>query len=139
MAINGTWTNELGSTLVLVDNGNGTVSGTYTTAVGGPAGQPFPLTGSYDTSSPVPVPIGWSVAWTAWGSNTTWCGLLFDDVNGTLTATWILASTITANEGWWQSMNVGMDTFTQNANVTKEAAERHLRTHGASHPMRKPG
>ena len=136
MAVQGTWKNELGSTLVLTDDGNGRISGTYTTAVGGPTGEPFELIGSYDTSSSLPVPIGWSVAWTAWGSNTTWCGLLLD--GGTITATWILASTIPANEGWWQSMNVGMDTFTQNGEVTPEAAEIRLRTHGASHPLRKP-
>jgi hypothetical protein len=62
--------------------------------------------------------------------------LLFQD--GTLTATWILASTIdVTKEGWWQSMNVGMDTFRQTGAPSKEDAALHMRTHGASHPMRK--
>jgi hypothetical protein len=137
MALNGTWTNELGSVLILNDDGNGMLSGTYSTAVGGPAGEAMDLTGSYDKNSPAPIPLGWSVAWTGWGSTTSWCGLLFDD--GTLTATWILASTIPADEGWWQSMNVGMDNFTRDGEVDKKTAQKRLRSHGASHPMRKRG
>jgi hypothetical protein len=71
VAVSGSWTNELGSTLILSDEGHGVVPGTYTTAVDGPTGQPMPLIGSYDVSSPIPIPIGWSVAWTDWGSTTT--------------------------------------------------------------------
>ncbi len=133
MAINGTWYNELGSTLTIVDNGNGTLSGTYVSGVGAPAGKSFPLVGSYDPSAPLPVPLGFSVAWDGWSSNTTWCGLLFE--GGAIVTTWILASTInTTTEGWWQSMNVGMDNFTPNQ-PSRESVEARISMHGASHPL----
>lgn len=138
MAINGAWTNELGSRLILEDLENGRLGGTYVTAVGGPEGQPFPLTGGYvlPQGTGAPIPLAWTVAWTGWGSTTSWCGLLFDD--GTITTTWILTSTIAPDEGWWQSMNVGGDTFAMmrerpTAEIRKAAARR-----GASHPLRKP-
>jgi hypothetical protein len=135
VAINGTWTNELGSTLVLQDQGNGTLTGTYASAVGGPAGQQFPLVGSYTIPQAGPVSLAWTVAWKGWDSTTSWCGLLFD--GGDMTTTWILTSTISQNEGWWQSMNVGMDLFAQNTTVSREDAERAAKQRGASHPLKK--
>lgn len=137
MAINGAWTNELGSKLTLQDQGEGRLLGTYVTAVGGPEGEPFPLVGSYTIPRGTggPIPLAWTVAWTEWGSTTSWCGLLFDD--GTITTTWILTSTISADEGWWQSMNVGGDTFAMMRQRTTTEIRQAASKRGASHPLKK--
>lgn len=137
MAISGTWTNELGSILTLQDDGNGSLSGTYVTAVGGPEGEAFPLTGSYTLPPGAAggISVAWTVAWTGWGSTTSWCGLLFGDDE--IVATWILASSIPAGDGWWQSMNVGMDTFSLNQSRSLESAQKAAKRLGASHPLKR--
>lgn len=62
--LNGTWYNELGSTVVFALDSNGTLSGQYNSAVGN-AEDFYVLTGRYETA-PVDgqgLTLGWTVNW----------------------------------------------------------------------------
>lgn len=64
---------------IVDDQGGGVLKGTYVSHVGGPAGEPFPVVGSYTIPTSGPTSIAWTVAWAGWESTTSWCGLLLDD------------------------------------------------------------
>ncbi len=137
MTISGTWYNELGSTLTLVAS-DGTLSGTYETAVGGASGQ-YPLTGRYNTDpSHGGQAASWSVAWqNASGnanSSTGWSGQYQQTASGQeeIHTMWLLASE-TEPDHDWGSVQVGSDTFTR-AKPTDENAARATQSRPASHP-----
>jgi hypothetical protein len=108
MAINGTWFDSFGNTLTLVDGGNGTLSGDYSTV---------PISGTYSAVVGIPIPIGWSFAPSV--SNVTMCGLLNQD--GTMQVTYAAA-----NQG--QPVGIGQDSLTQTP-----PAQAHIDAHAKSH------
>jgi hypothetical protein len=132
MAIDGTWYNELGSTMRLVIEDPGALSGTYQSGVG-TSGE-FDLIGSYDTAENT---LGFVVTWNNGSvdraSTTTWCAQNFEDASyETLVTTWLLCET-TAETDTWQSNLVGQDQFTRSQPSAAEIdAKRKLRT--PAHP-----
>jgi len=132
MAIDGIWYNELGSTMTLVIDAPGQLSGTYESGVG-TSGQ-FDLLGSYDADSST---FGFVVTWNNGtvdrSSTTTWCGQYFDDAGyETLMTTWLLCET-TAETDTWQSTLVGQDQFGRTQPTAAEIdAKRRLRS--PAHP-----
>ena len=113
--ITGTWYNQLGSTMVVTAHPDGTLIGTYESAVGN-AENRYALVGRYDTA-PVAgsgTALGWSVAWRNEFRNahsaTTWSGQFFGGTSPRITTKWLLTSgTTPADE--WRSTLVGADTF----------------------------
>jgi hypothetical protein len=132
MAIDGTWYNELGSTMTLEIDEPGELSGTYASGVG-TSGQ-FDLVSSYDTAENT---LGFVVTWNNGAvdraSTTTWCGQYFDDAGyETLVTTWLLCET-TAETDTWQSTLVGQDQFARTQPTADEIeAKRKLRA--PAHP-----
>jgi hypothetical protein len=132
MALNGVWRNELGSTMTLVDEGNGGFTGTYVTAVGDPD-APCTLAGRYDTqpNDTGVMAIGWTVVWQVGTNNahsvTTWSGL-FHDFDGVIAATWLLTSEATLPNAWADTQ-VGQDQFTPTGQAPAKAL-----APAASHP-----
>ncbi len=120
-AISGDWVNELGSHVTFVAHRDGTLTGTYHTAVGGPT-QDGVINGSW---APVDdddggVLIGWTVLWKAKDgtpiSVATWSGRLYAPTNSEphlkINTTWLLTSAI-PREDKWQSVTTNQDTFTK--------------------------
>jgi hypothetical protein len=111
MALNGTWYNELGSTMTLVYQTQGPqLTGTYQSGVG-TSGQ-FSLVGSYDpNNNTLGVVVTWNNGTVERNSTTTWCGQYFNN-SGTevLLTTWLLCET-TAETDTWESTLVGQDQF----------------------------
>jgi hypothetical protein len=111
MALDGTWYNELGSTMTLQYGATpGQLAGTYQSGVG-TAGQ-FRLVGSYDPNNNT---LGFVVTWNNGtverNSTTTWCGQYFDDFGDeTLITMWLLCES-TPETDTWQSTLVGQDQF----------------------------
>lgn len=99
------WKNQRGSTLVLNNNGRGTLTGTFTTAVGCGAGIARPIAGTYN---------GFAVSFTAnFGtcqSITAWNGMLFTASPMQIQTLWYLT---TAGPPQWNSTIAGADTFTK--------------------------
>ena len=94
MALNGTWQDQHGNVLRLVDGNDGTISGTYANAS---------LVGTYSLAgSGIPLPLGWS--YSVGLANVTFCGYL--NGNGTM-----LMIFVSAQPGVPPS--TGTDTFVQ--------------------------
>jgi hypothetical protein len=80
MGLEGTWHNELGSTLIIASVAGGEIRGTYETAVSstGCAKGAFPLSGRVDPGSQADQPLGFVVAWvngqSQCDSATAWSG-----------------------------------------------------------------
>jgi avidin family protein len=136
MGLQGTWHNELGSTLVVTEVTNGTVKGTYETATGGLAVGKFEVVGRTDTDPQTPggQTVGFSVAWindqSQCKSTTSWCGEYFT-VGGVeqLSALWLLVSETTSAEEW-ASTQVGKDVFWREASPPEQLAQaRQPRSH----------
>jgi hypothetical protein len=142
MGLEGTWTNELGSTFVVGPVTGGGFEGTYTTAVSNEhcAQGEFVVAGRTDTDSG-----GQSVAWVvAWKnepsgpsdchSATAWAGQYEPgDEPGSerITAFWLL-SYETPPSGDWAATNIGVDTFTRSP--AGPVADTPLVARGPSHP-----
>ena len=114
MGIDGTWTNELQSTLMINPVQNGEFAGTYTTAVSGDAcakGE-FVVLGRTDTDSGGRS-VAWSVCWkndsSSCASVTAWAGQ-YDAQDDVIVAFWLLSRQTDPSEDW-SSTNVGVDTF----------------------------
>jgi hypothetical protein len=135
--LQGTWYNELGSTMVIgpLDPTNGTMTGTYTTAVSssGCARGVFPLAGRSDVQTRGQT-VGWAVCWLNGtfncGSTTSWVGHF--DGKGTITAFWLLAAKAKPGEEWASTL-VGQDVFARTQPTEDEVAQA-LRTKRHSHP-----
>lgn len=117
MNINGKWYNELGSVMNLTIAADGTVSGSYQTAVGDASGI-YPLAGRTEVDvTNNDQNIGFVVSW--WNSSgnshsvTAWSGQV-QEVDGqqVMRTTWLLTSE-TQPENDWQSTLVNVDVFTR--------------------------
>lgn len=117
MPIDGTWYNELGSTLTIISSGT-SISGTYQTAVG--TSGSFNLTGYINNVNDDPYPsVGWVVLWTNGSVNknslTTWAGQYFEATTSPPAAEVIIAMWLLRSEGPqsanWTSTFVGEDVF----------------------------
>ncbi|NUT49434.1 MAG: hypothetical protein HOV94_19310 [Saccharothrix sp.] len=116
-SITGTWYNQFGSTMIVTAKPDGSLVGTYESAVGN-AESRYVLAGRYDTASVdgVGTTLAWTVSWRNDFRNahsaTAWSGQFFGGDKARITTKWLLASSTTpANE--WQSTLVGGDVFTQ--------------------------
>lgn len=126
--LQGTWYNELGSTMILnpLDPTYGTMTGTYTTAVSssGCARGQFMLAGRTDIWADGQT-VGWAVTWLnssskCW-STTSWAG----HYDGTrITAFWLLAEQAAPGEQWASTL-IGQDVFTRTAPTEDEVAQVH--------------
>lgn len=96
------WKNELGSLMTVNVNSSGTLSGTYTTAVGCGAGKARALIGYCNGYA-----VTFSVNWQECASTTAWSGTYS---NQTLTTLWQL---VLAQQPAWNSIIAGTDTFVQ--------------------------
>jgi hypothetical protein len=135
--LQGTWYNELGSTMVIgqLDPSNQTVTGTYTTAVSssGCAKGQFLLAGRSDVQAGGQT-IGWAVSWLntsskCW-STTSWAGHF--DGQGTIMAFWLLAMRADPGEEWASTV-IGQDVFTR-TQPTEEEIVHALQMKRHSHP-----
>lgn len=115
--ITGTWYNQLGSTMIITASPDGSLTGTYESAVGN-AENRYVLVGRYDTAGVAGsgTALGWAVAWRNEFRNahsaTTWSGQYFGGDSPRITTKWLLTSgTTPADE--WRSTLVGADFFTR--------------------------
>lgn len=127
MGLEGTWYNELGSTLVIKQVADGTLVGTYETAVSdGCAKGEFALTGRTDVASDGDT-VGFAVTWLNDQSNcnstTTWAGQYWS-IGGqeSITTVWLLVMR-TSPEDQWASTLVGEDIFTREPLSAERKAE----------------
>jgi hypothetical protein len=136
--LEGSWYNELGSTMVIktIDPTNQTVLGTYQSAVSssGCAQGVFPLVGSSDVLAGGQT-FGWTVCWLnasskCW-STTSWAGQLLED-NATITALWLLTMKVDPDEEWASTL-IGQNVFTRNQPTEDEVVQA-LRTKRHPHP-----
>ncbi len=117
MAIDGTYYNELGSMLTITSQ-NGSVSGTYQTAVGNARGI-YDLTGYVnDDTDPA---VGWLVLWSnQYGdrnSLTCWAGQYYSE-DDTIVTMWLLRSESAENQNW-AATQVGEDVFYASQELAK--------------------
>jgi hypothetical protein len=139
MSIAGTWYNELGSVMTLSITSNGSLSGTYCSAVGD-AHANYPLVGLYDVApTSGGQAVGWTVAWlNQYGNShsaTSWTGQYQTDPKTNqeeLYTFWLLVSEKSPTQDW-SATNVGQDTFTRNP-PTAETIERAKKRSRAPHP-----
>jgi hypothetical protein len=116
MNINGTWYNELGSSMNIEQDGN-QIFGSYQTAVGQAQG-PYSLVGFVNPSPDASQTLAWTVTWQNASGNslstTAWCGQA-QTINNvpTITAMWLMTGE-TAPAGDWGATQIGQDVFTPN-------------------------
>lgn len=114
MGPEGTWRNELGSTMTLVATPDGLLSGDYESNVGHVGGR-YALAGRFDATPPsdAHAAVGWVVVWNNGSGNqhsvTTWCGRYDPDAD-LLHATWLLTAEGPDHAGWC-STRMGQDVF----------------------------
>ncbi|ASO20246.1 hypothetical protein FHR81_000069 [Actinoalloteichus hoggarensis] len=117
VGITGTWYNQLGSIMVITAGTDGSLTGTYESAVGN-AENTYVLTGRYDTDSPTGqgIPLGWVVAYENSFRNAhsvaTWSGQYFDGTEERINTQWILTSSTTPADEW-TSARLGHDEFSR--------------------------
>lgn len=128
MGLEGTWYNELGSTLVIKQINGGTLTGTYETAVSskGCAKGVFAVTGRTDVDKGG-MTLGFAVTWlngqSTCNSTTAWAGQYRGPIGQeSLTAMWLLVMK-TDVEHEWASTLVGEDVFTRQALSPERQAE----------------
>jgi Avidin family len=135
--LQGTWYNELGSTMVIgaLDPTTQTMIGSYTTAVSssGCAQGKFMLAGRSDVQAGGQT-VGWAVSWLntaskCW-STTSWAGHF--DGQATITTFWLLATKADPGEEWASTV-IGQDVFKRTPPTEDEVAQT-LRTKRHSHP-----
>ncbi|GAW00357.1 structural origins of high-affinity biotin binding To Streptavidin [Lentinula edodes] len=114
--LSGTWINELGSTVTLIADLEGGLSGQYNSAVGN-ALSFYNLTGRFDTLPPAGrgVSVGWVVTWKNKylnaHSTTTWSGQYFNKSGSeTIITQWLLTRSTTP-DNVWASTTIGHDEF----------------------------
>ena len=99
----GTWINELGSTMTLTVNTDGSVTGSYTSAVGDT--NTYPLQGQAAANT-----IVFTVAFDATGSLTAWAGH-YNPNTVAIDTLWHLVAQPDQGE-LWDATLAGFDTFT---------------------------
>jgi hypothetical protein len=123
--LSGVWYNQLGSTMTLIADKNGGLSGKYNSAVGN-AQDFYILTGRFDASPPPDegVSLGWVVTFRNSKLNahstTTWSGQYFDGSDERIITHWLLTSSTPPSVGW-KSTNLEHDIFTRNKPNTAKA------------------
>lgn len=126
--LNGVWSNELDSQMVIECHLDGTLSGRYQSSVG-VEGEEQPLTGYVDTAPENGVAVlGFLVAWPASHSVTVWSGR-YDIDEDVITATWLLCGEVDRHNVW-RSTLVGCDLFTRGDRSSDQIAPgngRHVR------------
>jgi hypothetical protein len=138
MGLEGTWYNELGSTLVVTSVNDGTVVGSYETAPssGGCALGEFGVIGRTDSDSGGQT-VGFSVTWrnqqSQCNSTTSWAGQ-YQTIDGAeqLTALWLLVMRTDASADWSSTL-VGEDVFMRHPPAQEQAAAAQARKRH-SHP-----
>lgn len=140
MSISGTWYNELGSVMTISTASDGSLSGTYCSAVG-EAQFTYPLVGRFDVApSSGGQSLGWTVAW--WNqygnshSTTSWTGQYQIDPNTNeeeIYTLWLLVAEKSPSQDW-SATNVGQDTFTRTQPDAK-TIERARKLRRSPHPM----
>lgn len=137
MNIDGTWYNELGSSMTLSTNGKN-ITGMYQTAVGNASGQ-YDLVGQIDTNIGSSTAIGFVVMWNnsldSRDCVTTWSGQC-QVINGEdiIVTTWLLTGETNPGDNWASTL-VNKDTFTR-TRPTEEAIKINLdRGIKHSHPV----
>jgi hypothetical protein len=119
MGLDGTWYNELGSKLDLKEGSDGSLSGSYESAVSsdGCAKGAFPLAGRTDVPFQGGETFGFAVSWhnseSECNSTTTWVGHYRPGGEGaeeSLIAFWLLAEKTGPDEEWASTM-LGKDVF----------------------------
>jgi hypothetical protein len=126
--ITGTWYNELGSSMVVQSTPDGSLIGTYNSAVGN-AQYNYVLVGRYDTAPATDTGTGTTLGWTvSWRndyrnahSNTTWSGQFFEGPVPHINTQWLLTRATTASDEW-ESTYVGHDEFTRTLPSAAEIA-----------------
>jgi hypothetical protein len=138
MNLEGTWHNELGSTMVIDQVRDGGFSGSYSTAVsptGSTQGE-FQLVGRTDVDSGGEA-LAFLVCWQNDVSNrhsvTAWSGQA-QTINGQdqITAMWLLTLETSPEQDWYAT-HVGHDVFTRVQPTEEEIAEKG-RLKQSSHP-----
>jgi hypothetical protein len=138
MNVEGTWYNELGSTMVITQVEEGVINGNYTTAVSstGCAQGSFNLVGTTDTDSGGEG-IAFSVCWqndtSQCASVTAWSGQA-QTINGEdqIIAFWLLTVESALDQDWYAT-HVGQDTFSR-TQPTKEQIASKSKTLRRAHP-----
>jgi hypothetical protein len=139
MGLEGSWYNELGSTLTLEVGSDGSLLGSYKTGVsdGGCAKGEYPVAGRTDVPFEGST-FGFSVTWrnqeSGCESTTTWVGHYRpggDVQEESLSTFWLLAETAGTGEEW-ESLLLGKDVFTRQT-VSLEVGESKARQR-APHP-----
>jgi len=102
--LSGTWVNELGSTMTLDAGHDGTLTGSYTSAVGDT--NTYPLVGNADANA-----ASFVVAFTESGSITAWAGH-YNPASGQLELLWHLVEQPVDGADWAATL-AGFDAFTQ--------------------------
>ena len=138
--LSGVWYNQLGSTMTLIADPDGGLSGKYNSAVG-EAEDFYILTGRFDADPPVDKGVGVSVGWVVTYRNSelnahstaSWSGQYFDDGSERILTHWLLTLS-TLPKDVWSSTNLGTDTFTRNKPSAAEIATARALTVGSPHP-----
>ncbi len=137
MGLEGTWTNELGSTFVIDSVSDGTIAGTYETLVSGDscAKGAYTVTGRTDVDSDG-TSIAWTVVWKNEGSSchsvTAWAGQYYAE-SDSIEAFWLLSSQGEA-DATWESMNLGVDFFWRSGATGADTGAARRNALGRSHP-----
>jgi avidin family protein len=106
----GTWANELKSTMVIKQQSNGSLSGTYVSAVSGGNGGTTTgdLLGYVDGSL-----ISFLVHWQDFQAITAWVGQLVpQSAPAEISTLWQMTKAVDSGDEW-ASTNAGADTFTR--------------------------
>ena len=125
--LSGDWYNELGSKMTLTAADDGSLTGTYNSAVGD-AEDFYVLAGRFDAAPPTGegVSIGWAVTfrndYRNAHSTTAWSGQFFYDGSERILTQWLLTSSTTPSDVW-QSTNIGHDAFTRSPPSANALAE----------------
>lgn len=138
MELEGTWHNELGSTMVIDQVRDGGFTGTYTTAVS-PAGSTqgsFQLVGRTDADSggeAVAFLVCWQNDTYSRHSVTAWSGQA-QTINGQdqIITMWLLTLETSPEQDWYAT-HVGHDVFTREQPTDEEITEK-ARIKQSSHP-----
>ena len=136
--LDGKWYNELGSCMNLTAESDGTLTGTYESAVG-QAKYTYVLAGRYD-NLPERRTLGWTVTWVnqyyfCSKSTTSWSGQFQIEPKTQeqqILTSWLL-TVQTAPSDDWNSTNVGFDVFTRTA-PTPEQSMKAKQQGRISHP-----
>ena len=125
------WYNELGSKMILKVSDDGSITGSYDSAVG-KATNLETLSGRLNLNSPQT--IGWVVAWSKVNAVTSWSGQIMMINNiPTIITTWLLTSQ-TSESDEWESTLTDQDVFTPNPPSEEQIIAAKLRK-GKSHPQ----